>query len=198
MGLQARLAYRNKLRQGILALPRLLVVAAILSVPGSLCAQLKEYDVKAACLFNFVKFCDWPSEAFADASSPLVIGILGEDPFGQVLDRIVRSRVVNDRPVIIRRGTDFSELKQAHVVFICASERARAARICTALEGANVLCVGDTSETDPYTAINFSVTEGKTVFTVNLARATRAAVRVSSKLLALAKAVRGNAQKTLP
>lgn len=170
-----------------------LTVAATYCLPEPLHAQLREYDVKAACLFNIAKFCDWPAKAFPSPSAPLIIGVLGDDPFGPVLDRIVKGRIVNGRPIVIRRGSDYSDFAEAHVVFIAASERVRASRICAALENENVLCVGDSDETEPFTAIHFSVVEGKTVFSVKLTRAAHAGVHVSSKLLALAKSVRGEA-----
>lgn len=149
----------------------------------------REYDVKAACLFNIAKFSDWPERAFPQPGAPLVIGVLGEDPFGTVLDRIVKGRVVNDHPVVIRRASDAAELKDAHVIFVCASERSHAVRICSSLESTHALTVGDCEETATVVAVNFSVADGRTVFAVNLARATRAGVRISSKLLALARSV---------
>lgn len=173
----------------------LLVIAMGASAPRHLVAAspppLREYDVKAACLFNIAKFSDWPAQAFTHPAAPLIIGILGEDPFGSVLDRIVKGRLINERPVVIRRAAHFSELKNAHVVFISAALRGSATQICTALEETHVLCVGDSEETEPVAAINFSVVAGRTVFTVNLSHAHRAGVRISSKLLALAQVVRG-------
>jgi YfiR/HmsC-like len=159
-------------------------------------AALREYDIKAACLFNIVKFSDWPAEAFPKAGAPLIIGVMGDDPFGPILDQIIKGRVVNDRPIVIKRSRDLAELKNAHVVFVCASERSRVARICAALEGSNVLCVGDTKESLAHAAINFSITDNRVVFTVNLSRASRAGVSISSKLLALAKEVTGERPKS--
>ena len=152
---------------------------------------LREYDVKAACLFNIAKYTDWPATAFARPGDPVIIGVLGDDPFGGVLDRIVKGRVINSRPVLVRRASRAQELADAHIVFIGSSERARAAQICAALETSNAMCIGDLEETAPFAAINFSVAAGRTVFTVNLARASRAGVRLSSKLLHLAAAVTG-------
>jgi YfiR/HmsC-like len=150
---------------------------------------LREYDVKAACLFNFAKYSDWPPGRFTSPGAPLVIGVLGEDPFGVVLDRIVKGRVANNRPIVIRRAGRVADLAGAHIVFVSASESTLAAQICGALEGASVLTVGDTPETAAHCIVNFSLSAGKTVFSVNLARANRAGVKISSKLLALAAAV---------
>ena len=171
--------------------PRLLtgLLLAVVFVAAQVPAQdgaLREYDVKAACLFNFAKYSDWSPGSFSGPAAPLVIGVLGDDPFGLVLDRIVKGRVANNRPITVRRADRVADLAGAHIVFVSATERARAAQICGALDGSNVLTVGDTAETAPYCIVNFSVTGGKTVFSINLARANRAGVKISSKLLALA------------
>jgi hypothetical protein len=150
---------------------------------------LSEYAVKAALLFNIAKYANWPPEAFLKPEDPIVIGVLGDDPFGEVLDRVVRGRFVNGHPFVIRRAGGISELKGAHLVFVSPTE-SDAARDCAALEGFRVLTVGDAGHTALFTAFSFSVEGDKVVFSVNLDRATRAGVTISSKLLSLAKTVR--------
>jgi hypothetical protein len=151
---------------------------------------LPEYDVKAAFLFNIVKFIDWPSEAFASSSTPITIGILGQDPFGPILDRLVQGRVINQRRVIIRRASRVGDLKNAHLVFLSPSEASHAAEICATLQTGPVICVGDSEQTAPYVTINFSVEAGRIVFSVNRGPAERTGMKISSKLLNLAKSVR--------
>lgn len=154
-------------------------------------AAVPEYAAKAAFLLNIAKYATWPPQAFADSSAPVVIGILGDDPFGGALDRVVSGRVINDRRVIVRRSKRAADLRGAHVVFIASSESERAAGICAGLAEGGSLCVGDTESTAAVTAINFSVESGKIVFSVNLAAVRRANVAISSKLLQLAKNVTG-------
>jgi len=93
---------------------------------------LREYNVKAAFLYNLVKYTDWPPRAFTQPDEPIVIGLLGDDPFGDVLDRIVAGRTINGHPIVVRRATGVAELKGAHVVFIGPSEAGRAAKQCAA------------------------------------------------------------------
>lgn len=166
------------------------VVLGCLSAVVRAETPLPEYDVKAAFLFNIVKFIDWPPEAFASSSTPITIGILGQDPFGPILDRLVQGRVINQRRVIIRRATRVGELKNAHIVFISPSEAGHAAEICAALQTGPVISVGDSDQTSPYVTINFSVEAGRIVFSVNRGPAERAGMKISSKLLNLAKSVR--------
>lgn len=180
----------------ILRLLRAMVLATVvaLNLPHdaiAASAPLPEYDVKAAFLLNIAKYASWPSQAFADSGSPLVIGILGDDPFGAVLDRLVSGRVINDRLVTVRRAKRASDLRGAHVVFIAASESERMAAVCAALTDCGALCVGDTESSAAQTAVNFSVDSGRIVFSVNLAVARRSNVAISSKLLQLARSVSG-------
>lgn len=150
---------------------------------------LSEYAVKAALLFNIAKYADWPPEAFLQPGDPIVIGVLGDDPFGEVLDRVVRGRVVNGHPLVIRRASGIAELKGAHLVFVGPGE-SYAAQDCVVLEDFHVLTVSDTRQTALFTALNFAVEGDKVVFTVDLTRAARAGVTISSKLLNLAKTVK--------
>ena len=154
-------------------------------------AAVPEYAVKAAFLLNIAKYATWPPQAFPDSAAPVVIGILGDDPFGAVLDRVVGSRVINDRRVVVCRSKRVADLRGAHVVFVASSESDRAAGICASLAASGSLCVGDTESMAALTAISFSVESGKIVFSVNLAAVRRSNVGISSKLLQLAKNVTG-------
>lgn len=154
-------------------------------------SPVPENEVKAAFLFNIAKFAQWPAEAFTGRGAPLIIGVLGTDPFGPALDRLVRGRSLNGRPVVVRRAERGAELRDAQLVFLGNSESERAQQLAAAFEAANILCVGDSSQTEPFTAVSFSVSAGRIVFTVNLAAARRANVKISSKLLNLATSVRG-------
>ena len=154
-------------------------------------AAVPEYAAKAAFLLNIAKYATWPPSAFPDASAPIVIGILGDDPFGSALDRVVSGRVINDRRVTVRRSKRAADLRGAHVVFISPSEGERAAGVCASLAESGTLCVGDTESAASFTAVTFSVESGRIAFTVNLASARRSNVAISSKLLQLARKVTG-------
>ncbi len=149
-------------------------------------AQPSEYQVKAALIFNFAKFVEWPTAAFASANSPLTVGVLGENPFGSELERY-GDKTINDRPLIIRECKNLEEARQCHILFISVSEKKRLPEILQAIQGANVLTV---SETDGFAdeggMVNF-VAEGKKIrFQINDASARSAGLKISSKLLTLA------------
>jgi hypothetical protein len=159
---------------------------------------LREYSVKAAFLYNLVKYTDWPSRAFPQPDAPIVIGLLGSDPFGPVLDRIVEGRTVNGHPIVIRRAAGIADLRGAHVVFIGASESGRAAEQCAAIESFRGLTVGDTEQTAAFTAVKCALEADRVVFTVDLNRTSHVGVNISSKLLHLAKSVLGRGDAPAP
>ena len=173
------------------AFAALAVALLPLCVARSQTAALPEYNVKAAFLLNIAKYSNWPPQSFSDPAAPIVLGIFGDDPFGPALDRLVHGRVINDRKITVRRSRRVADLRGAHVVFINASENDRAAAICGSLSESGVLCVGDSEGTAAFTAINFSLENGRVVFSVNLAAVKKSNIAISSKLLHLAKSVTG-------
>src|SRR5881396_2379465 len=106
-------------------------------------APAQEYQLKAVFLFNFAQFVEWPPQAFPDRQVPLVIGVLGEDPFGSFLDETVRGEKVNNRPLAVQRYRRVDEIKTCHVLFISGSEANRLEQIFNGLKGRNILTVGD-------------------------------------------------------
>jgi len=149
-----------------------------------------EYQVKAAFLYNLIKFTDWPTNAFAAAESPIVIGILGEDPFGQTIDDLVRGEVVGVRPLIIKRlGTD-GDLSGCHVLFVSRLEKDRAS-LLNRVKGLSILTVSDATEFAEQGGMVTLVLASKTVrLEINQTVAEEAGLRISAKLLKLARLVK--------
>lgn len=102
-----------------------------------------EYELKAALLYNFTQFVEWPESAFAAPDSPLVIGILGRDPFGESLDRLVRGEQSRTHPIVVARCRDIEAARNCHILFIAASERDDLQRILTGVRGRPLLTIGD-------------------------------------------------------
>ena len=157
---------------------------------------VQEYEVKAVFLFNFVQFIKWPAAAFETADSPIRIGILGEDPFGGVLDKIINGEAVSGRKLVVQRSRRLDELNRCHLLFICPSEKNRLAEIFAALKDASVLTV---SEIDQFAQhggmINFFL-EGKRVrFEINRDVAQRRGLEISAQLLKLGRIVASGARK---
>jgi YfiR/HmsC-like len=141
------------------------------------------YQLKAAFLLNFAKFVEWPPMAFANADSPLVLGVLGENPFGDIL----KGKAINNRLLKVEQFHSSAEATNCHILFIRASEKERLSAIIQSLGKACVLTVGD--EIDGFTdkgMINFVLREKKIRFQINDAAAKNVGLKISSKLLSLA------------
>jgi hypothetical protein len=156
-------------------------------------AALAEYQVKAAYLFNFLKFVEFPEDSFGDALAPIVIGIVGEDPFGQSLPQVVVGKTVDGRDLVIRNFHAGENLRGVHILFISASEKKRLPQILASLQGVSVLTVADLDGfLDEGGMIQFLSENDRVRFAINVNAAGRAKVKISSKLLSLARAVVGN------
>jgi hypothetical protein len=158
--------------------------------PASPAASPTEYQVKAAFLYNFARFVEWPTEARHEPGAPFVIAILGRDPFGAVLDETVAGKTVAGRPIEVRRAASVDDARDAQIVFISPSERPNTGAILKALERPGVLTVGDP---DGFAqrggAINFTLQARKVRFEINPAAAEQAGLKMSSQLLKLATLV---------
>jgi len=146
-----------------------------------------EYQLKAAFLYNFAKFVDWPPEAFADEQSPFIIGVLGESPFGGDLDQTVAGKKINDRTILIQTFRSVTEVTNCHILFICNSEEKRLPETIKKLTGRAILTVG---ETDRFIGaggmVNFTQEANKIRFQINNDTARASRLKISSKLLNLA------------
>lgn len=146
-----------------------------------------EYQIKAAFLYNFAKFVEWPADAFASPDSPVIFGVIGDDPFGKDLEQVIGQKTVNFRPVVIKRFDTPTPSEPVHVLFIARSERRRIGQILTALANAPTLTVGDEIDrfTDAGGMINFVVESRKVRFEINNKAAEATRLKISSKLLRL-------------
>jgi hypothetical protein len=149
-----------------------------------------EYQVKAVFLFNFALFVEWPRESFPDTHSPMIIGILGKDPFGTFLDETIRGETVNNRPLIVRRYQRVEDIQACHVLFISRSESVELRHIVESLKGRSILTVGDFEGfATRGGAIRFVTEKSKTRLKINLEATKSAKLTISSKLLKSAEIV---------
>ena len=171
-------------------MPNWIAGLALLLVVGGARAQApppSEYQIKAAFLFNFAKFVEWPPKAFAEASSPMVIGILGDNPFHDDLSRTIQGKAIDGRPLVIKEYSSPVEATNCHILFISTSEKKRLPEILQTLKGASVLTVGETEQfTENGGMINFFLEGTKTRFQINKDAATSAGLKISAKLMSLA------------
>jgi len=151
-----------------------------------------EYQLKAAFVYNFAKFVDWPPNVYPKPESPFAICILGTDPFGSVIDDTLRGKTVADHPVVVRRDKELAAARRCQIIFVSASEKDRLPDILAGLKGANALMVGDFEGfAAAGGAIELTLQDSRIRFAINPDAADGAGLRISSKLLALATIVRG-------
>lgn len=156
-----------------------------------------EFQVKAVFLFNFAHFIEWPPQTFDRPDSPIVIGILGTDPFGKFIDEIVRGETVNGRSLVIARYRRASEIARCQVLFVSGSEGGRTEQILAALRGKPVLTVCDWEDFARHGGMIRFITEHNHVrLRINLDSVRQAGLTVSSKLLRCAESVTDHDQKT--
>lgn len=173
---------------GIVLLAALLPVGLPTFARGE--PPVREYAVKAAFLYNFAKFVEWPADAFADPASPLVLCVLGEDPFGDAF-KPLKGKTVNGRPLAIRHAATLDGVGQCHLLFISSSEKPFLSGIISATRGLNVLTVGDMEDfAQDGGIVNLANEENRIGIEVNLEAVQRTRLKISSKLLALAKIVK--------
>jgi hypothetical protein len=149
-----------------------------------------EYPLKAVFLFNFAQFTDWPTNAFDAPDAPLVIGILGNDPFGTLLDDVVRDEIVKGRKFIVERYHDVEGIKACHILFISQSEAQHLDKIVTALKGKSILTVSDISNAAYRGVCVRFITENNRIhLRVNMNALEEANLTMSSKLLRLSEII---------
>jgi len=153
--------------------------------------ESKEYQLKAAFLFNFAQFVKWPTDSFTDADAPFCIGILGDDPFGAALEETVRGETINNHRLTVVRAQRMEDLKDCQIIFVCRSEEDHVGEILSQIGTRPVLTV---SEVDSFARnggdIDFYLSDGKVRFEINPQSAQRCGLRISSQLLSLGKIVK--------
>ena len=180
-------------RPGCVLRPAMLAVLVCVTYSAMTAAQSgapTEYQVKAAFLVNFAKFVEWPDTSFADARAPMVLGIVGDDPFGTDLSQMVIRQSIKSRTISIRKYRFGDDLRSCHVLYVSASEQTRTAQVLGGLQGASVLTVSDIPGfVGGGGVVQFYMEEDRVRFVVNVEAAARANLRVSAKLLAVAHVI---------
>ena len=177
---------RRACRGFVLLLAGLLPLGAQAALPPA-----QEHEVKAAFIYNFTKFVEWPANRFEQPAAPLVIGVAGNTPVATALQIAVRGRYVNEHPLQVVMLSRPEDARQLHLLFIPAAEEHRLAGWIAAAAGAGVLTVGEsTGFLQRGGAINFVQQADRVRFEIHLGAAEHAGLRVSAQLLKLAIAVR--------
>jgi hypothetical protein len=171
---------------------RFLLVLTVVFCASTLLAQTtaKEYRIKAAFLFNFAHYVEWPPDTFKDADSPLTYCIVGDDPFEGVLDQSLNAKSVGTRPLRVQHLKPPENFQGCQILFIGAIEKKRISEILETLKQAPVLVVGESSHfVQQGGTVGFLSEENTVRFEVNLDAAQRAGLNISATLLSVAKTV---------
>ena len=195
-----RTRYRgqNALWRGLMlrwALTSVLTVACCtpafaVSSPEPRSEPVSEYQVRALFLYNFAKFVDWPPSSFASAQDPFTICIVGDDPFGSELDQAVRGKFTNGRHIVIKRVVTGKDARSCQIAFISYPDERRLKKALEELNSSSVLTVGGAKGFAEWGGVvNFALESNKVGFEINVDAAEHSQLKISSKLLNLAKAV---------
>jgi hypothetical protein len=170
-----------------------------LIAPLALCASVMpasaatEYEVKAAFLYNFAKFVEWPPATFQTESDPIVLGIIGEDPFGNTIDTMFQNVTIQKHPLVVKRLQAPPE-STCQILFISESEQERAKHILASLDEKPILTVSDIPDFIGIGGmIGFDIENSKVRFSINKNAADAAKLQFSSQVLKLASAVKATA-----
>ena len=173
------------------------VTAAVRSDPVSEPSepQEREYSIKAQFLLRMIKYTTWPKSSFEKKDAPLVVTVIGKDPFGKVLEETFEDETVHGRTVEIGRSSKVPEDLEGHVVFCGKLEDEERARLLKSCRGEPVLLVGDTPGLAAAGAsINFFLRDGKIAFEINIDAVREASLKISPAVLKLAKIVRSKGE----
>jgi hypothetical protein len=167
------------------------MIAVCLAHGRGYASTATEYAVKAAFLYNFAKYIQWPRTSAALPNRPFTIGVIGKDPFGPPLDDAMRGQSVQRRAIVVRRFTRIEEVANCDVLFVSSSESGSLPRILQALGNAPVLTVGDMDQFAAHGGmINLVIEETRVVFEINVEAVKRAGLKPGSQLLRLARIVK--------
>ena len=146
-----------------------------------------EYRLKAGFLLNFPQFVDWPTGAFGNEKSAVIIGVLGDDPFGGYIDELVAGERVGGRPLVIRRFRSVREVATCHILFISRSNGDATAEVIAEMRTKSVLTVGENDSFERQGGmVRFFIENNRVRLRINNEAARNAGLVISSKLLRLA------------
>lgn len=167
-----------------------MLLALILAAGGSPAHAASEYAVKAAFLYKFAAFVEWPSTAFASPASPLNLCIVGYDPFGSALDKAIEGQRLAEHPIVAKRLERAHPDADCHIAYVAGSKAQPVAEGLSELKNAPVLTVTDEAMGSSRGAVHFVVKDSRVRFHIDNAAAEQNRLIISSKLLRLALSVR--------
>jgi hypothetical protein len=186
----------SSLRRPILACVLCALVGSVVSIAAAAPPSAsREYEVKAAALYNIIAFTEWPESAFASADAPLMIAVFGRGPIAGVIADLIPKESWHGRKLALRSNPPVADATTCHVVFVSRTEQTRWDFMRGQFAGRPILTVGDGDDFAAQGgAVQLSIERGKLHLTVNLAAARAARLQISPKVLALAEVIGANAE----
>ncbi len=150
-----------------------------------------EYVLKAALIFKFANYVTWPKDAFQDDKSPLIVGVLGKDPFDGKLDEALKEKKVDTHPIVVKHFTKLEDTLKVHILFVAATEDQNLDKLIELHKGKPTLIVGDSLEfAERGGCIGLFVSEEKKLrLAINSRVAKTAVFKISSDLMKVAQLV---------
>jgi hypothetical protein len=187
-----RTAHVQENHAALLGLRKVSIRLALIVLTASLALAtgpaMDEYQVKAAFLFNFARFIEWPASAFKGAEEPISVCVIGKNPFGSALEDAVRGKTIGDRSFVVRQVSSAQEANPCHILFVEVSNQSQVRQLLGDLKGFSILTVGDTEDFAANGGvITFKLKDARVRFEIAVGAAERAKLRISSKLLSLAE-----------
>jgi hypothetical protein len=181
----SRKKWRSGWRSGFAFLTLLLFHSAMVVALDP--TSVSEYEVKAAYVYNFTRFIDWPTEVLVNPNAPIVIGVIGNNDFASILENMVKGKTVQSHPISVHVIKWPADVNACQIICISSYEQQRAKEIVGALQNLPILTITEAEKgSRSKGVINFQVEEGKVRFEIDQASAAKARLKISSKLLRLA------------
>jgi hypothetical protein len=155
--------------------------------PTRLDASSKVYEIKAAFIYNFAQFTQWPDSAFSSSDAPFVLGVIGETPLEPAMEQVLNGKAVAGHPIVLKHLDTTSQISGCHLLFISESSESHLDDIFNVIGNQPILTVGETTKF--MTAggiIRFFIADGRIRFEIDPDAADKAGLRLSSRLMSLA------------
>ena len=172
------------------ALAMAVLLPMLASSPGAQESTVSEQQVKAAYLFKFGGYVEWPADAFPDANAPIVIGVAGDEAVAREITRVVAKRTINGRAVVVQALRAGEAASGAHILFVGRSQLTRIPELTAASQSALVVTDAEKGLAQGGT-INFVTAENRIRFEVSLDAARRGGLKIGAPLLSVAMRVVG-------
>jgi hypothetical protein len=164
------------------------ILSGMMAVPQS--GISREYQVKAVFLYNFCHFVEWPEKAFANPDDPLIIGILGDNPFDNYLEETIKGEEANGHSLVVKHFQNVNQISTCHVLFINVNGKDEVKKVLAALENRSILTVSETANfAKQGGVIRFFTEDNRTRIRINLDAAKKAELTINSKLLKVSDVV---------